>query len=203
MRRQKRKYRIVFVPQPVAWTEVPETLRQLARQRRRWSRGLLQIVRKHRRMIANPRFGRIGLVAVPYYVLFELLAPVIEVLGLVAMAAGLALGAVDVQFAVSFAVIAVVYGVFVSACALTIEEFSFHRYHRWTDLQRSFAAALAENVGYRQLHACWRLAGLVDEVLGRKKTWGAMTRRGFTPTEERLQPANEVAAAPAREPAKV
>ena len=203
MRRQKRKYRIVFVPQPVAWTEVPETMRQLARQRRRWSRGLLQILRKHRRMIANPRFGRIGLVALPYYVLFELLAPVIEVLGLVALAAGLAMGAIDVQFAMSFAVVAVVYGVFVSACALTIEEFTFHRYHRWTDLQRSFAAALAENIGYRQLHACWRLAGLIDEVLGRKKTWGTMTRRGFTTADERTQPANEVTTEPEREPAPV
>jgi cellulose synthase/poly-beta-1,6-N-acetylglucosamine synthase-like glycosyltransferase len=180
MRTQNRDYRIVFVPQPVAWTEVPETLSQLGRQRRRWSRGLLQIMRKHRRMIGNRRFGRIGLLAMPYYFLFELLAPVIEVLGLVALGAGLLLGAVDVSMALWFAVAALAYGVFVSVCALTVEEFAFHRYHRWTDLMRSFAAAVAENIGYRQLHACWRLAGLVDEVTGRRKTWGVMSRRGFT-----------------------
>ena len=61
LRRARRDYRIVFVPEPVCWTEVPETLSQLGSQRRRWSRGLAQLLRKHRRMIGNPRYGRIGL----------------------------------------------------------------------------------------------------------------------------------------------
>jgi cellulose synthase/poly-beta-1,6-N-acetylglucosamine synthase-like glycosyltransferase len=181
MRAEGRDYRVVFVPEPVAWTEAPETLRQLGRQRRRWSRGLAQITVKHRKMIGNPRYGRIGLLAIPYYVLFELLSPVIETLGVVAVAVGLATGVLNWSYALWFGLVAVAYGLFVSACALTIEELAFHRYHRLGDLQRSFGAALLENLGYRQLHAIWRLLGLFDEASGRKNTWAPMTRRGFEP----------------------
>src|SRR5262249_31798441 len=121
MRRDKRDYRVAFVPEPVAWTEVPETMAVLGRQPRRWSRGLAQIMSKHRRMLGNPRFGRVGVLAMPFYFVFELLSPVIELGGLVAMAAGFAFGAIDLQFAAWFAVVGLAYSIFVSACALTIE----------------------------------------------------------------------------------
>ncbi len=181
LRNENRDYRVVFVPEPVCWTEVPDSLSQLGKQRRRWSRGLAQLLRKHRRMVGNPRYGSIGLAALPYYVAFELLGPVVELLGVLAVCAGLALGVVDPWFAAVFAAAAVGYGLFVSCCALTIEEFAFHRYHRWSDLQRSFFAALIENIGFRQLHAWWRLCGLYDEVRGRDAAWGQMVRRGFQP----------------------
>jgi cellulose synthase/poly-beta-1,6-N-acetylglucosamine synthase-like glycosyltransferase len=179
MRKRKRDYRVVFVPEPVCWTEVPETRAQLGTQRRRWSRGLAQLLRKHRRMVGNPRYRGIGVLALPYYVAFELLGPLVELFGVVAVVAGLALGFVSPWFVALFAIAAVGYGLFVSCCALAIEELAFHRYHRWRDLQRSFAAALVENLGYRQLHAWWRLRGVWDEVRGREPAWGRMVRRGF------------------------
>jgi cellulose synthase/poly-beta-1,6-N-acetylglucosamine synthase-like glycosyltransferase len=178
----KRPYRVVFVPDPVCWTEVPETRAQLGKQRRRWSRGLAQLVRKHRSMVGRPRYRGIGMVALPYYIAFELLGPIVEVLGLVTMIIGLATGVVSWWFAAVFAVVAIAYALFVSCCALAIEEFAFHRYPRWSDLQRSFFAAVAENIGYRQMHAWWRFRGLVDEVRGADTGWGEMTRRGFEPT---------------------
>jgi hypothetical protein len=139
----------------------------------------MQLLRKHRRMIGNPRYGAVGVVALPYYVVFELLSPLIELIGLAMLIAGLAFGAVSWSFAAVFALAAGGYGVFVSSCALTIEEFAFHRYHRWGDLQRSFAAAIAEFFGYRQLHGWWRLRGMYDELRGRDTAWGNMVRRGF------------------------
>ncbi len=184
-----RDYRVVFVPEPVCWTEVPETFAQLAKQRRRWSRGLAQLVRKHRGMIGRPKYGRIGMVALPYYVAFELVGPVIEATSLVALVAGLALGVVSPWFAAAFALAAIGYGLLVSACALAIEEVAFHRYHRWSDLQRSFAAAVAETIGYRQLHSWWRLRGLYDEIRGRQAAWGEMQRRGFTTVD--LKPGSD------------
>jgi cellulose synthase/poly-beta-1,6-N-acetylglucosamine synthase-like glycosyltransferase len=183
MRRDKRDYRVAFVPEPVAWTEVPETLAILGRQRRRWSRGLAQIMTKHRRMLGNPRFGRVGLLALPFYFLFELLSPVIELAGLVALVAGFALGAIDWQFAAWLAVVAMAYSLFVSACALTIEEMMFRRYPRWRDLQRSFFAAIWEVFGYRQLNSWWRFQGLLDHLFKRKANWGVMSRTGFQTVE--------------------
>src|SRR6185437_15998418 len=74
-------YRIEFVADPVCWTEVPEDLGSLSRQRRRWHRGLGQTLWRHRRAVGNPRYGAFGLLALPYFVLFEFLGPVVETLG--------------------------------------------------------------------------------------------------------------------------
>jgi hypothetical protein len=93
---------------------------------------------------------------------------------------GFALGLLNVQFAILFALFAIGYGVFLSVAALAIEEFSFHRYHRWKDLGVGIVAALLENIGYRQMHAVWRLRGLIDATKRRDVRWGAMTRAGFT-----------------------
>ncbi|PVZ14575.1 glycosyltransferase family 2 protein [Actinomycetospora cinnamomea] len=182
LRRERRRYRLVFLPEPVAWTEVPETVRVLGRQRRRWSRGLVQTLWRHRTMIGNPRYGAVGVLALPFYVLFELLAPVVEIGGLVALLLGLLLGAIDWTFAVLFFLVAVGYGVVLSLVALVVEEYSFHRYRGWRDLAAALGATVVENLGYRQVTAWWRLRGLADSLLRRRARWGQMTRKGFTAT---------------------
>jgi cellulose synthase/poly-beta-1,6-N-acetylglucosamine synthase-like glycosyltransferase len=179
MRDQRRPYRVVFVGEPVVWTEVPPTLETLKRQRKRWHRGLAQTLWRHRGMIGNPRYGRIGLIALPYYVLFELIAPVVELVGLVAMVLGLAVGAINVPFALLFALVALGYSFLLTLASLALEEFSFHRYRRWSDLGWLVLASMAENLGYRQLTAVWRIQGLWEQLRGQGYEWGAMTRIGF------------------------
>jgi peptidoglycan/xylan/chitin deacetylase (PgdA/CDA1 family)/spore germination protein YaaH len=75
-------YRVVYVPDAVAYTEAPETLRQLARQRNRWAFGMLQCLWKHRAATLNPRLGALGLVVVPglwiAQLFFPLMAPTID-----------------------------------------------------------------------------------------------------------------------------
>jgi cellulose synthase/poly-beta-1,6-N-acetylglucosamine synthase-like glycosyltransferase len=172
-------YRIVFVAEPVCWTEVPSTWRVLASQRRRWHRGLTEILTTYRRMIGNPRYGRIGLVALPYYVLFELLAPVVELAAVVLVPAGIMVGSVNVDFAWRFLLVAYGYGMVVSLCSLALEEVAFHRYHRWRDLWAAVLAALLENLGYRQVIAVFQLQGGWAGLRRTKAVWGVMTREGI------------------------
>lgn len=179
MRDAGRDYRVVAVSEPISWTEVPSTLAVLGSQRRRWHRGLLEVLWRHRRMIGNPRYGRVGLVALPYYVVFELLAPVLELAGLVLGPLALATGLLDVQSALAVTLAVYAYAVFVSVAALAVEEFSFHRYGRWRDLAVSVGATVVENLGYRQLTALWRLQGLWAGLRRREHVWGVMTRQGF------------------------
>jgi cellulose synthase/poly-beta-1,6-N-acetylglucosamine synthase-like glycosyltransferase len=183
LREARREYEIVFVAEPVCWTEVPSTRQSLASQRRRWSSGLYEVVRTHRRMIANPRYGRIGLVVLPYFVVFEMLGAVVELLGVGAVGLGLALGLVDVGFALLFGAVAIGYALLLSHLAMAVEEFSYRRYHRWLDLGTGVVAALLENVGYRQLHAWWRIQGLVHALRGKNATWDVLPRTGFETTD--------------------
>jgi hypothetical protein len=130
-------------------------------------------------MIGNPRYGRIGLVVLPYYLIFELLGPLVELTGLILVAVGLPLGLVDPTFALLFALAAFGYGVLLSIASLALEEFSYHRYPSWRDLGIAIVAAGLENVGYRQLHALWRLRGLAAELRGEEIKWGEMPRAGL------------------------
>lgn len=179
LREERQDYRVVFVAEPVSWTEVPSTLEVLGRQRRRWHRGLAQVLWRHRRMILNPRYGRIGMLALPYYVVFELLAPILELTGVLIVPVGLALGAINEDYALLFVTVAFGYAILVSVAALAVEEFSFHRYTRWRDLGIAIVSAVLENVGYRQLTCWWRIQGLWAELAGRAADWGVMTRSGF------------------------
>ncbi|MDQ2695509.1 MAG: glycosyltransferase family 2 protein [Pseudomonadota bacterium] len=170
--------RVDFIPDPIAWTEVPETLRGLGRQRDRWHRGLADALWRHRRVLFNPRYGALGLVVYPYFLFVELLAPVVEALGLLGLAIGLPAGVVNVPFAVLFFLAAYGYGLLLSALSLLLDELGFHRYGRMRDRFLLLLWALLENLGYRQLTVFWRLRGLV-RFLRRRTEWGVMERRGF------------------------
>lgn len=172
--------KIAFVPDPVAWTEVPESLKVLGRQRDRWHRGLADVLWRHRRMALNPRYGVTGLVVYPYYAFVELLAPVFEAVGLISLAAGLILGIVDWNFAALFYLTAYGLGTALTAFTLILEDISFHRYDTFRDRVLLLSWALLENFGYRQMTVYWRLRGLWKFLRG-KKDWGAMERKGFKP----------------------
>ncbi|MCL1598417.1 MAG: glycosyltransferase family 2 protein [Actinomycetia bacterium] len=171
-------YKITFIPDPVAWTEAPEKLSQLAAQRDRWQRGLAQVIVRHRSMIGRRRYGVPGMVALPYFVAFELLGPVVELLGWVAFLTALSLGIVSLAHVVAFLALAVFLGSALSVASVALEEMSFRRYRRSRDLVTLLGLALIESFGYRQISTYWRLRGLVS-ALRRDGTWGEMERGGF------------------------
>jgi len=178
LRENDRRYKISFVPDPVAWTEVPDTLRVLGRQRDRWHRGLIDTLMRHRRMLFNPRYGTVGLIGMPYFFLFEFLGPVIELLGYVAFVAGLALGVINAAFALVFFLAAVGLGVLLSTAAVFLEELRLERYPSWRDLVKLVLYGVLENFGYRQLNTLWRAMAIVS-FLRKNTDWGAMERKGF------------------------
>lgn len=178
MHEQKKPYRFHFVPDPICWTEAPEDLRVLARQRSRWHRGLIETLFRFRRMFFRPRYGVAGMFALPFYAVFEMAGPFIEVLGYILFARYVILGEVDLPFAAAFFFVAVFYGTFVSLLAILLEELSSHRYPRPRDIVILTAAGVAENLFYRQYLSLVRAWAFLDHLRG-KREWGQMERRGF------------------------
>jgi cellulose synthase/poly-beta-1,6-N-acetylglucosamine synthase-like glycosyltransferase len=181
LREQRREYEMRFLPDPVCWTEVPESLKILGRQRNRWQRGLIESLRIHRRMMLNPRYGIIGMVAFPYFVFFEMLAPLVEMSGYIVVPLSYALGIVDFLFFALFLTIAILIGVILSTGSLVLEELFYRRYPKTSDIARLVIAAFLENFGYRQLTLWWRLVAFWDYFTG-KTAWGTMERKGFAKT---------------------
>lgn len=175
-------YRIQFVPDPVAWTECPESLAVLGRQRDRWQRGLFQTLTRHSRMLFRPTYGAAGMLAFPYFFFLEMLGPVIEFLGYLSFSITILAGRVDWLLVIAFLAVAVVLGGVLSLSAVALEELSFRRYPRLRDLFKLFGLAALENLGYRQLNTWWRVKGTYS-ALRRVEGWGKMTRVGFAVRE--------------------
>jgi len=187
-RERGERYRIVFLPDPVVWTEAPEDLRTLRRQRNRWHRGLLECLWASRSMVGRPKYGPVGLFGLPYNLIFEALGPLLELGGYVILAVSIVSGVVDLHFVVLFFLLAVGYGVFLSVAAVLLDHSRAGGSFARRDLARLLLFTLVENFGYRQLQTVWRVQATID-FLRKKQGWGEMRRIGF---ERGAQPAERI-----------
>lgn len=177
IKEKQSKARIIYIPDPVCWTEAPESISILHRQRTRWHRGLFESLWKHKKMLLNPRYGGIGMVSMPYFLLVELLGPVVELIGYLCIIVGYALELVNVDYAIILSVVMLLYGSFLSMGAVLLEEWGMRKYSRVSDVVRLFFLALSESFWYRPLMTLWRFEGFIQAISGRSYGWGEMTRK--------------------------
>lgn len=173
-----RPYRIAFIPEPVCWTEAPETLAVLGRQRARWHRGALETFFRHKDMLFNPRYGRIGALGFGHILLVDVIGPVVEILGYVLIPAFWLMGLLSVEYLWAMLSVSFGFGVVISVGALALEESELRRFPTAKSLLVLMGAAIVENFGYRQLNNLWRLRGTWQFMRG-AQGWGSMTRKGF------------------------
>jgi hypothetical protein len=133
---------------------------------------------KYRDLILRPRFGMLGYFALPYFILFEALGPLIECTGYLTTIFGLLFGVLDAHVSILFFVAAVVNGIVLSASCVVLEELSTRRYPDVKSLATLLMAAVVENFGFRQMVTFWRAQAIIDLLRG-VKSWGVMERKGF------------------------
>jgi cellulose synthase/poly-beta-1,6-N-acetylglucosamine synthase-like glycosyltransferase len=178
LRQQEMDYHIQFVPDPMCWTEAPSDLRSLGRQRARWQKGLLDVLWPCRDMLFRRRYGRIGYLALPYLWIFELLAPAIEIGGIVTIVLAACLGALSQGFFVQFLLFGYAFATMISIGSVLQEEITYKRYNDWQDVARLVSYCFLEHFPYRQLHMIWRLQGLWQYLRG-DNVWRPLTRKGL------------------------
>lgn len=179
MRERQLPYSVKFIPDPVCWTEAPESLRILARQRIRWQRGSLETFFTHRRMLFNPRYGRVGLFGFGNILLVDVLGPAVELMGYFLIPLFWVLGVLNTDYLLAFLALTFTFGIFISVSSLILEEMHTRQFPRARDLLILTGIAILENFGYRQLNNFWRAVGLLRFLSGQKGGWGQMTRTGF------------------------
>ncbi len=170
---------IRYIADPVCWTEAPERLKYLRRQRNRWHRGLLETLLLHRGMLLRPKYGAVGWFSLPYYLFVELLGPVVETAAYVILILTLTFTEIDWTFTGLLLFISLLYGSLFSMAAVLMEEWSLRKYPKVGQLVRLFLYALTETFWYRPLTVWWRCEGLVQWALG-KRGWGDMKRKGVS-----------------------
>ena len=177
-RERGKAFRIALDPSPVCSTQVPGDLRSLRSQRCRWRRGLLQTLWRHRNMIGNPRHGFHGMVALPSMVVFEVLGPLIEMLGYLLTTTAAILGILNWKVYLILLASSMLLGLSVTLCAILLSDLATRRYARGGDVARLLVTAILESCGYRQLNSWWSIVGTVQFLTG-KGGWGTIKRSVF------------------------
>jgi cellulose synthase/poly-beta-1,6-N-acetylglucosamine synthase-like glycosyltransferase len=179
----RRPYRIQFVAYPILWTEGPEDLRSLSRQRRRWQRGLGETLWRTRGMFLRPRYGFVGMATLPFFLVFEFLAPTVALVGVLATIVWWLLGGLSPSFMLVFAFTSFLLGGLLTMAAVTMDQLGGRQRMSNRDLAAAMGWSLVSNVGYPQFIEACQTVGYVDLARG-KKTWGAQRRRGIGTTTD-------------------
>ena len=175
----KIKAAIRYIPLTLCWTEGPTSLKVFMRQRTRWGRGLMQLMIAHRKMFFNPRYGKAGMIIFPYNVFFELLAPIIEVLGIIYYILLIIFGLVNWPYAIILLVFVYTYSVMISSLAVLWDQLTFQYYKTWTDVVRIASMVFIEMLLYHPLIVIFAIRGYYFHLANRRHVWGNMQRRGF------------------------
>ena len=177
-RKEKVQYKVSFVTDTVCWTEIPSTIRVLARQRVRWQMGLMESLFENSDMIFNPKYGVIGLFAVPFYILTEIVPPFFEVIGYALLAVGIGMHVLPLKILLIFFVVTWGYSLIHTFYALIMENYEIGNKVPLHHFVIRLFVSIVENLFYRQINLWCKLKGFF-RFFTAKREWGVMERKGF------------------------
>lgn len=184
MHKQKIRYKVEYIPDPLCWTEAPESVNMLVKQRNRWTRGTIETLRSHKDMFFNPRYGVLGMLSYPFWFFYEWLAPIIEFTGLVYFGVLAWLGWINWPHFWLLVALVYSFSVMYSWLAILMEETTFREYDKTGYLVKLLLVAMVEPLFYHPITVYAAIQGNIDKFIRRKKTWGTQQRKGFNQPEE-------------------
>ncbi len=172
-------YKVAFCPEAVCWTQAPDTYKIISNQRKRWGRGNLKNMIENRGMLFNPKYKVMGMITMPYNVLFETLNPYFRITGLLALVGYTLLDMTHWRILLTFFLLNFLSGYLLSVGAIILEEIAFRRYKKLSDLWKMLLFSALKFFGYHQLGVLWRVQGHI-QYLQNNNSWGTMTRQSWS-----------------------
>lgn len=169
-------YRIRYATDAICWTQAPESLRDLRKQRKRWHIGLYQSMKNHRRIFANTKYGLVGFVSYLYFLIYELLSPYIEVFGLFTVVLAFAVDLINVPFMILFFFIYVIYSAVLSLTAFFSRIHTIDLKLTAADVIKAIGLCTLEVSCLRLILAWTRATALIGYKKG-KQSWGSIERK--------------------------
>lgn len=179
MYQKKINYRIEYIPDPLCWTEAPESRKVLIKQRNRWTRGTIETLLRHRDLFFNPRHKILGLLSYPFWFFYEWMAPIIEFTGLIYFFCLMYFDLINWEHFLILLMLVYSFSVMYSWMAILMEETTFREYDRTRYLLKLLLVAMIEPIVYHPLTVWSAIQGNFDKFIRRKKTWGTQQRVGF------------------------
>ena len=175
-------YTVEYIPDPLCWTEVPESTKILVNQRDRWARGNLETLYTHKDMFFNPKFGRLGLLSYPYWFFYEWLAPLLEFFGFFTILLFCYLGIMNWKFFIAITLAVYTFSVMFSFYAILWDVYSYNQYKRTKDILLLMFCALIEPLTFHPLVVWSAVRGNYKKLFKVNSGWGSQVRKGFAKT---------------------
>lgn len=187
-RELKKKVKAVFMPQPICWTEVPEKSTNLLKQRNRWHRGLAETLYLHREILFEPAYGATGLLAFPYYIFYELLAPIIKIITVFFLFGIFLSGLINVYWAILILLtVTIISALITSTTTVFIENWSRKqtssnrdalRYKNTWNWLGLVSASIIGNFSYIHFRTFAQIGGIID-FFKKSTDWKKFDRVGI------------------------
>ncbi len=178
----KEEYSVKYIPDPLCWTEAPESYSILRKQRSRWTRGTMETLWIHRRLFLNPKYKILGLLSYPYWLVYEYLAPIIELLGILITVLFIYFGILNWTYFFVLILLVYMFAVLFSFLAIYTEEATYKKYKTYKDFFRLIFAGICEPIIFHPFTVYAAIRGNWEKIRG-SKGWGDMTRKGFVKKE--------------------
>jgi cellulose synthase/poly-beta-1,6-N-acetylglucosamine synthase-like glycosyltransferase len=179
MHERKIPYTVEYIPDPLCWTEVPESTKILINQRDRWARGNLETLFTHKDMFFNPKFGRLGLLSYPYWFFYEWLSPLLEFFGFFTVILFYYLGIINWDFFIAITLAVYTFSVMFSFYAILWDVYSYNQYNKTKDLLILMFCALIEPIIFHPIVVWSAVRGNYKKLFKVQSGWGSQTRKGF------------------------
>ncbi len=172
------KYEVKYIPQTLCWTEGPDSLKMLTRQRIRWARGLMQIIRSHRKAFFNPKYRRFGMIVFPYNAIFEFFAPILEISGIFFYIYLILTNSINWNMAILWLIFVYIFSMLLTNFSIFLDNYVYKYYKRRHDIVRLCLTAFIEPILYHPVIVYSSIKGYIQELFGKKHAWGEMKRKG-------------------------
>lgn len=179
MEENKLKYKVAYIPDPLCWTEAPDNYKTFISQRNRWTRGTIETLRKHRKIGFNRKYNSMGVLSYPYWFLFERMAPIVEILGLIYFGYLVFYNEVRWDYTFAFILLAYLFTVLFSILAIISEELTYNQYKKKGTGFKMVVISFLEPFVIHPFILYAAIVGNKDYYFNKKKKWGAMTRKGM------------------------
>ena len=176
----KQKYKVAYIPDPLCWTEAPDNYKILISQRNRWTRGTIETLVKHRTIGFNSKYKSLGMLSYPYWLIFERMAPIIEVVGIIYFGVLMALEQVRWDYSIAFFLLAYLFTILFSITAIYSEELTYHQYKKKRTGFNLILTAILEPFVLHPVILYAAIRGNFDYYFNKNKKWGEMKRKGLS-----------------------
>jgi cellulose synthase/poly-beta-1,6-N-acetylglucosamine synthase-like glycosyltransferase len=192
MHEKKEKFLIIYIPESLCWTEVPSSMEIFMRQRVRWARGLVQTLYLHKKVFLNPKYGLTGFMIFPYFVFYEFLVPILEVVGLLVLIADILFFNINYEFLIIASCFVYLFYITITLASVLLDQLIYKHYSGLKEILILIFMIFIEPLVFHPINVFASMKGYWHFLRQKEQKWGAQTRQGFNNATDNLLPQGEM-----------